>query len=108
MDAQPKDVVMMTAEIQSLISRGAVFYCSHSGGKDSQAMYALMMRHIPADQIVVVHADLGEIEWAGVQTHITANISHPLNRLDPGLFGSGRKRPLQRDGRSEKSNQPKV
>ena len=29
-------------EIEDLVARGAVFYCSHSGGKDSQAQYALL------------------------------------------------------------------
>lgn len=65
--------------IKNLIDDGAIFYVSHSGGKDSQAMYAHLSAMIPADQIVVVHADLGVIEWDGVQDHIRANISHELN-----------------------------
>ena len=68
-----------TLTIQSLVERGAVFYISHSGGKDSQAMYALVQRFVPQDQIVVMHADLGDVEWAGTQGHIRDNISHPLN-----------------------------
>lgn len=64
--------------IAQLIARGAIFYCSHSGGKDSQAMYLALARVVPADQLVVVHADLGEIEWQGVQDHIRATITHPL------------------------------
>ncbi|MGG0718706.1 phosphoadenosine phosphosulfate reductase family protein [Robertmurraya massiliosenegalensis] len=52
---------------------------SHSGGKDSQAMYALLRDYIPSDQIVVVHSDLGEVEWEGVQDHIRMNIDHELN-----------------------------
>lgn len=66
-------------EIKNLIEAGAVFYISHSGGKDSQAMYALLQHVIPSEQIVVVHSDLGEVEWAGVQEHIRANIQHDLN-----------------------------
>lgn len=69
----------LPTEIKDLISQGAVFYVSHSGGKDSQAMYALLREVIPADQIAVVHADLGNVEWAGVQEHITANVSHQVN-----------------------------
>ena len=65
--------------LNELIENGAVFYCSHSGGKDSQAMYAYLTARIPHSQIVVVHADLGEVEWAGVQDHIVANITHELN-----------------------------
>ena len=70
------------ASIQLLIDQGATFFCSHSGGKDSQAMYAYLMDLVPADQIVVVHADLGEVEWSGVQDHINATISHPLNVVE--------------------------
>lgn len=65
--------------IETLAGKGAVFYVSHSGGKDSQAMYAALTRIIPHDQIVVVHADLGKIEWEGVQQHIRTTIRHELN-----------------------------
>lgn len=60
----------MPGEIHKLIEEGAIFYCSHSGGKDSQAMYALLRDLIPSEQLVVVHSDLGEVEWPGVQEHI--------------------------------------
>lgn len=66
-------------EVADLIQRGAIFYVSHSAGKDSQAMYALLAEIVPHDQIVVVHADLGEIEWTGVQDHIHATIDHDLH-----------------------------
>ncbi|MDA5482162.1 phosphoadenosine phosphosulfate reductase family protein [Yersinia intermedia] len=69
----------LSVEITQLIDAGAIFYVSHSGGKDSQAMYVLMSQHIPHDQIVVVHASLGEVEWPGIIEHITTNISHDLN-----------------------------
>lgn len=63
-------------EINRLIDDGAIFYVSHSGGKDSQAMYALLRDFVPSNQIVVVHADLGEVEWEGVQDHIIQNTDH--------------------------------
>ncbi|RAV18854.1 phosphoadenosine phosphosulfate reductase family protein [Paenibacillus contaminans] len=66
-------------EIQGLIIAGAIFFVSHSGGKDSQAMYALLRPIIPTHQLVVVHADLGEVEWSGVQDHIWANTDHAVN-----------------------------
>ncbi|MTH95415.1 phosphoadenosine phosphosulfate reductase family protein [Roseibium sp. RKSG952] len=66
-------------KIRSFIKRGAVFYVSHSGGKDSQAMYVALSRVGPAGQLCVVHADLGEIEWRGVQEHIQATTSQALN-----------------------------
>ena len=70
---------METPDVQDLIRRGAVFYIAHSGGKDSQAMYARIHRRVPHERIVVVHADLGRIEWEGVQDHIRATIAHELN-----------------------------
>ena len=69
----------MRNDVAELIRREAVFYLSHSGGKDSQAMYARVTRQVPTDQIVVVHADLGKVEWHGVQDHIRKTIRHPLN-----------------------------
>ena len=86
-------------EVKDLIERGAIFYVSHSGGKDSQAMYAELFSIVPKDQIVVVHADLGEIEWTGVQDHIHANIQHELNVVESHktFFDMVRRRRATRD-----------
>lgn len=48
---------------------GALFVVNHSGGKDSQAMLIEVLRHVPATQILVVHATLGESEWPGAKEH---------------------------------------
>lgn len=72
-------MILERSKIEALIQRGAIFYVSHSAGKDSQAMYILLSRIVPHNQIVVVHADLGKVEWDGVQDHINATIQHPLN-----------------------------
>lgn len=66
-------------DIQNVIDAGAIFYCSHSGGKDSQAMYAELVKIIPTDQLVVVHADLGRVEWPGVLEHIGSTTTHGVN-----------------------------
>lgn len=58
--------------IEALIAAGALFVGNHSGGKDSQAMYLHLRERVPAAQLALVHADLGEVEWAGAQEHITA------------------------------------
>jgi DNA sulfur modification protein DndC len=58
--------------IARLIARGAMFVVNHSGGKDSQAMYLSLRGQVPASQLVIVHADLGEVEWAGAVAHIKA------------------------------------
>jgi DNA sulfur modification protein DndC len=71
--------LMNTNEINELRDRGAIFYVSHSGGKDSQAMYALVRKLVPDQQIVVMHANLGEVEWPGVVDHIRANCVHQVN-----------------------------
>jgi 3'-phosphoadenosine 5'-phosphosulfate sulfotransferase (PAPS reductase)/FAD synthetase len=73
----------MTA-IEQAIKDGALVFVSHSGGKDSQAMYSYLADRIPADQIIVVHANLGEVEWSGVMDHIKDNISHELNVVRAG------------------------
>ena len=64
----------LPAQVQTLIARGALFVVNHSGGKDSQAMFAYIAKHVPAAQIVVVHADLGRVEWAGALGHIKATV----------------------------------
>lgn len=69
--------------VTDLAARGAIFYCSHSGGKDSQAMYLALCDHVPLEQIVVVHAGLGEVEWEGVQRHISDTIAHDLHVVEP-------------------------
>ncbi|MEJ7807046.1 MAG: phosphoadenosine phosphosulfate reductase family protein, partial [Telluria sp.] len=60
-------------QILDLIARGATFVVNHSGGKDSQAMYLTIRKFVPAAQIILVHADLGEVEWHGAVAHIKAS-----------------------------------
>lgn len=63
------------SQFMAEVEAGALVFCNHSGGKDSQAMYLLLRDLVPADQLVVVHADLGnEVEWDGVKEHIINNI----------------------------------
>lgn len=71
---------MIMVEIQTLRERNALFVINHSGGKDSQAMYLKVRAQVPADQIVIVHADLGAVEWAGAVQHIKNTTSgEPLH-----------------------------
>lgn len=64
---------------------GGIFYISHSGGKDSSAMYCHLKYdlNIPSEQIVVVHAHLGEAEWRGVPDYIQESISEELKVVEP-------------------------
>lgn len=61
------------AEIRRMIDAGALVVLNHSGGKDSQAMTALVRLMVPAEQIVVIHAHLSEVEWDGTEEHARAN-----------------------------------
>ncbi|MDE0030161.1 MAG: phosphoadenosine phosphosulfate reductase family protein, partial [Deltaproteobacteria bacterium] len=45
-----------------------------SGGKDSQTMTILLARAVPHDQLVVVHAPLGQVEWPGTVEHIESTM----------------------------------
>jgi len=56
--------------IQELIERGALFVVNHSGGKDSQAMFAKIRALVPREQIHIIHAHLSGVEWEGVIEHI--------------------------------------
>ena len=59
----------MNEQIKSLVEQNALFVVNHSGGKDSQAMMIELLKLVPASQMIVVHAALGEVEWKGTQEH---------------------------------------
>lgn len=65
----------MSAEaVHALIAKGALFVHNHSGGKDSQASFLAVREIVPASQILVIHADLGEVEWPGSEDFIRSTI----------------------------------
>ena len=57
--------VAVPPRCNEMIRAGALVAINTSGGKDSQAMTILLSRIVPRDQIVAVHAPLGEVEWPG-------------------------------------------
>ncbi|MGU3404879.1 phosphoadenosine phosphosulfate reductase domain-containing protein [Methylobacterium brachiatum] len=59
----------LSETIRVLIDRGALFVGCHSGGKDSQALLCILRSIVPADQLLVLHADLAEVEWKGTLEH---------------------------------------
>ncbi len=65
-------IIPFPAHIHQLTKRGAVFFVSDSGGKDSQLMKFYICNHVPHDQVVVIHAHLPGAEWPGVKEHIEA------------------------------------
>src|SRR5690606_4509083 len=62
------------AEVADAVSAGALVVINDSGGKDSQAMKALLMAAIPHDQLLVIHAPLEGEEWEGVLEHVQAHL----------------------------------
>jgi 3'-phosphoadenosine 5'-phosphosulfate sulfotransferase (PAPS reductase)/FAD synthetase len=56
---------ILDANAVALAAQGALFVANHSGGKDSQAQLIKLLEVIPAKQILVAHATLGELEWPG-------------------------------------------
>ena len=57
---------------REMIRAGALVAINSSGGKDSQCMTILLSRIVPREQILVVHAPLGEVEWP----HAILRIEH--------------------------------
>lgn len=48
-------------------------FINHSGGKDSQAMLAAVVAAGLKDKCIIVHADLGEMEWEPMHNWIEQN-----------------------------------
>jgi len=84
------------ADITDMIERGALVAINHSGGKDSQAMtIRLVEADIPRDQLLIVHAALGEVEWPGTISHIkktTFGLPLVIARPRRSFFGMVRAR----------------
>ena len=70
----PVHEVPVPPECRQMIRQGALVSISTSGGKDSQTMTILLARIVPRDQLVAVHAPLGEVEWPGTIDHILATL----------------------------------
>ena len=79
-------------QIHELIEQGAQFFVGHSGGKDSQAMFAILSKLIPADQLHVVHADLGDVEHDGVKDFIRSNIDDNELLIAQAIHAGGAKK----------------
>lgn len=65
----------MPTEIRQMLDNGALFVVNHSAGKDSQCMFSyLKMIGVPDEQMLVIHADLGAVEWRKNMPHIIATV----------------------------------
>ena len=66
--------IRVPSECREMIRAGALLAINTSGGKDSQAMTILLSRIVPRDQLVAVHAPLGEVEWPDTMEFIRATL----------------------------------
>ncbi|MBO9471496.1 phosphoadenosine phosphosulfate reductase family protein [Endozoicomonas sp. G2_2] len=88
--------------LADLVSSGALVVASHSGGADSQSMLiSLLQADIPAEQLLVVHASLGAIEWPGAQALAqgqaqSAALPFIVARANKTLFDMVRRRHARR------------
>lgn len=64
---------LKTQTIPDEVKNAQVIFVSHSGGKDSQAMLAHLVSMGLRDKIVLVHSDLGEMEWEPMEEFIKRN-----------------------------------
>ena len=80
--------IPVPAQCRNLIERGALVAVNSSGGKDSQCMTILLSRIVPLEQLLIVHAPLGEVEWPGtvnfIETTIPAGVPFILAPIASG------------------------
>jgi DNA sulfur modification protein DndC len=92
--------------IQQYIDNNFLFIINHSGGKDSQAMYLyLKAMGIPSSQIMLVHADLGRVEWSNLKPWIKSICDEPLHVALPFDKNGDSKDLLDRVWAKHQSNQ---
>lgn len=85
---------MKNIDIPNEVLEAEVIFWSHSGGKDSQAGLASLVRMGLKDKIVIVHADLGDMEWEPMHhwiESISFGIPVHVVRADFDFFGMVRK-----------------
>lgn len=59
--------------IPQQVQNAEKIFVNHSGGKDSQAMLAALVAAGLKDKLVIVHCDLGEMEWEPMHNWIHEN-----------------------------------
>ena len=89
--------------IKELIEAKALFVANHSGGKDSMATLIELLKVVPKEQLLVVHASLGIAEWPGAlekaQEHALAHgLAFRVARANKTLFEMVERRFKKRPG----------
>jgi 3'-phosphoadenosine 5'-phosphosulfate sulfotransferase (PAPS reductase)/FAD synthetase len=64
---------MKLINVPKEIHDAQILFVSHSGGKDSQATLAALARLNLLHKVVLIHSDLGEMEWQEMKPWIEAN-----------------------------------
>ena len=77
--------LLVPPECRSLIERGVLVVVNRSGGKDSQCMTILLSWIVPGEQLLVVHALFGEVEWPGTIEHIENTICSGVSLILAGM-----------------------
>ncbi|MCY4558687.1 MAG: hypothetical protein OXF79_20390 [Chloroflexi bacterium] len=75
--------VAVPPRCEQMIRAGALVVVNWSGGKDSQTMTILLSRIVAREQLLVVHAPLGEMEWPGTVELIEATLPEAKRRHAP-------------------------
>jgi 3'-phosphoadenosine 5'-phosphosulfate sulfotransferase (PAPS reductase)/FAD synthetase len=66
MSTAPPPQLAEQPSVMRLVAEGALVAANHSGGKDSQALLSRVIAlGVPREQLVVMHATLGDVEWEG-------------------------------------------
>ena len=60
-------------ELIVTLNKADCIYVNHSGGKDSQAMFLKLIELGYRDQLHIIHADLGDMEWEPMEAWIKQN-----------------------------------
>jgi len=63
----------MNKYLPKQVQDAGVIFCSHSGGADSMALLSYLKRMGLLHKVVIVHADLGRMEWETMQPWIESN-----------------------------------
>ena len=79
--------------VEEVVEQGGFVFVSHSGGKDSQAMYLFLKKIVPSEQLFVIHADLGDVEWSGVKEHIQETVEEPIHYAK-AIYADGKPKSL--------------
>lgn len=85
------ETIERNAHVEPTLTDFDIILVNTSGGKDSQTMLRKLARLAAAagvtDRVVVVHADLGRVEWAG--TKDLARRGPPSGRALRAAFRAG-------------------